>query len=58
MSLKKKDQLVKPHMVEEANSSSSSTESGDVDDGEENKGSVRRFVSFLGERIWGTVWSQ
>lgn len=49
---------MKPHMVEEANSSSSSTESGDVDDGEENKGSVRRFVSFLGERIWGTVWSQ
>lgn len=58
LSLKKKDQLVKPHMVEEGNSSSSSTESGDVDDGEENKGSVRRFVSFLGERIWGTVWSQ
>lgn len=57
LSLKKKDQLVKPHMVEETNSSSS-TESGDVDDGEENKGSVRRFVSFLGERIWGTVWSQ
>ncbi|KAK9935925.1 hypothetical protein M0R45_012798 [Rubus argutus] len=55
LSLKKKDQLVKPHMVEETNSS---TDSGEVDDGEENKGSVRRFVSFLGERIWGTVWSQ
>ncbi|XP_062013576.1 uncharacterized protein LOC133729971 [Rosa rugosa] len=58
LSLKKKDQMVKPNMVEETNSSSNSTDSGDLDGDEESKGSVRRFVSFLGERIWGGVWSQ
>ncbi|KAM5588841.1 hypothetical protein ABKV19_007012 [Rosa sericea] len=57
LSLKKKDQMVKPNMVEETNSSKS-TDSGDLDGDEESKGSVRRFVSFLGERIWGGVWSQ
>ncbi|KAM1959857.1 hypothetical protein FF1_005284 [Malus domestica] len=30
---------------------------GEVDEEDSEKGSVRRFVSFLGERIWG-VWSQ
>ncbi|TQD78632.1 hypothetical protein C1H46_035870 [Malus baccata] len=30
---------------------------GEVDEEDSEKGSVRRFVSFLGEKIWG-VWSQ
>ncbi|KAL6207196.1 hypothetical protein ACLB2K_024441 [Fragaria x ananassa] len=57
---KKKDhQLVKTNMVEEITNSSNSTDhSGDLDGDEESKGSVRRFVSFLGESIWGGVWSQ
>ncbi|XP_050370072.1 uncharacterized protein LOC126788149 [Argentina anserina] len=58
LNLKKKDhQLVKPNMVEESNSSSS-TDSVDLDGDEESKGSVRKFVSFLGERIWGGIWNQ
>ena len=45
-------------------SSSSSAGAGEVEagqggdgGGDEEKGSVRRFVSFIGERIWG-AWAQ
>lgn len=53
-----------PESVPES-SSSSSGGSGEVEVGhgadgcedDEEKGSVRRFVSFIGERIWG-AWGQ
>jgi len=42
-------------------SSSSGAGAGEVEAGQggddEEKGSVRRFVSFIGERIWG-AWGQ
>lgn len=53
----RKDDSSELASMEESSSSSSST--GCEDDGEEGteKGSVRRFVNFIGERIWN-VWGQ
>ncbi|KAH7545283.1 hypothetical protein FEM48_Zijuj01G0077200 [Ziziphus jujuba var. spinosa] len=49
-----KDELVESESVVEETSSGG----GDgVGDEEAEKGSVRRFVSFIGERIWG-VWNE
>ncbi|EOY28858.1 hypothetical protein SCA6_020503 [Theobroma cacao] len=57
----RKDDSSELKSVEESTSSSSIGSSGEVcaDDGEEGteKGSVRSFVNFIGERIWN-VWGQ
>ncbi|XP_022724675.1 uncharacterized protein LOC111281245 [Durio zibethinus] len=56
-----KDDSSELKSVEESSSSSSGGGGGEIcgDDGEEGtgKGSVRRFVNFIGERIWN-VWGQ
>ncbi|KAL6332766.1 hypothetical protein AAG906_015028 [Vitis piasezkii] len=55
-----KDELGQPESVAETSGNGGGDDyEGCGDDGEEGseKGSVRKFVSFLGERIWG-VWTQ
>ncbi|CAB4275688.1 unnamed protein product [Prunus armeniaca] len=54
LSLKKKE-LAQAHMADQETGGGGG--GGEVDEEDSEKGSVRRFVSFVGERIWG-VWSQ
>ncbi|KAI4295981.1 hypothetical protein L6164_035974 [Bauhinia variegata] len=53
------NELGETESVGESSSSSSSADGVGEEhgDGNEEKGSVRRFVSFIGERIWG-AWGQ
>ncbi|KAM1347935.1 uncharacterized protein LOC126623978 [Malus sylvestris] len=56
LSVKKKE-LAQSHTADQEAGGGGGGGGGEVDEEDSEKGSVRRFVGFLGERIWG-VWSQ